>query len=349
METSRTRRTPPPRGGLRRLALGLALLGLVAATPAAAEGLLSRPELRAFIDEMIARHGFDGVRLATLFGQVETRPDIIAAITRPAEAKPWHEYRKIFLTESRIAGGVRYWDEHAERLAAAGERFGVPPEVVVAIIGVETRFGGYTGKHRVIDALTTLAFDYPKRGDFFRGELEAFLLLSREEGLDPLEPLGSYAGAMGYGQFIPSSYRAYAIDFDGDGHRDLFANHADAIGSVANYFARHGWRAGGPVVAPATVSGDGYRELVALGYKPQRHLARFADYGVAVDGALDGEQLAALLELELADSSEHWAALHNFYVITRYNHSPLYAMAVHQLSQAIRARRAAGARADARG
>ena len=322
-------------------ALLLAVAAALAAAPLQAQtGVLEREDVRTFVSEMVAKHGFNATELATLFGQVEIHQSIIDAITRPAEAKPWHAYRKIFLTEARIDGGVKFWEENADLLAAAEERYGVPPEVVVAIIGVETNYGRNAGRYQVIDALTTLAFDYPRRASFFRSELENFLLLAREEGLDPLEPLGSYAGAMGQGQFIPSSYRRYAIDFDADGHRDLFTSRADAIGSVANYFAVHGWRRGGTVVVPATVDGDGHRALVDLGYKPQRHLERFAGYGVSFDGDLDPGQLAALVELETETGPEYWVALENFYVITRYNHSPLYAMAVYQLSREIAARRA---------
>ena len=344
-----TSRAPLPLSTGARRIHSILLLGLLLVVPglASANPLLQRPELRAFIDDMVARHDFNSAELATLFAEVETQPRIIEAITRPAEAKPWHAYRKIFLTEKRIAAGVVFWDENAELLAAAEERFGVAQEVIVAIIGVETNYGRNAGSWQVIDALATLAFDYPKRGDFFRSELEHFLLLSREEGLDPLTPVGSYAGAMGLGQFIPSSYRHYAIDFDGDGQRDLFGNRADAIGSVANYFSRHGWRQGGTVTVPTSVEGDDYRALVELGYKPQRRLDRYPGYGVAVPEGLDGSELAALLELDAEGGPEHWIALKNFYVITRYNHSPLYAMAVYQLSEEIAARRQATA--DARG
>jgi membrane-bound lytic murein transglycosylase B len=339
---SKTRARPARKSSTPGAARALLLAGalLAVAGVQADESLLKRQELRLFIDEMVAKHDFNAADLATLFGQVETRDSIIKAITRPAEAKPWHAYRKIFITEARIAGGAVFWAENAELLKQAEARYGVAPEVIVAIIGVETNYGRNAGSYPVIDALTTLAFDYPKRGAFFRSELEQFLLLSREEGLDPLEPVGSYAGAMGQGQFIPSSYRRYAVDFDGDGDRDLFTSRADAIGSVANYFAVHGWRQGAPVVTPAEVEGDDYRALVELGYKPQRRLDRFPGYGVRFDGGLDDTQLAALLELDATEGPEHWVALHNFYVITRYNHSPLYAMAVHQLSQEVAARKA---------
>ncbi len=345
-----TPRVPPAQPhGTGRATFTFLLLGLLLLAPAIglANPLLQRPEMRSFIDEMVAKHGFNSAELAALFAKVETQPRIIEAITRPAEAKPWHAYRKIFLTEKRIAGGVAFWDENAALLEAAEARFGVAPAVIVAIIGVETNYGGNAGSWQVIDALTTLAFDYPRRGDFFRSELEHFLLLAQEEGLDPLDPVGSYAGAMGLGQFIPSSYRHYAIDFDGDGQRDLFGNRADAIGSVANYFARHGWRQGGMVTVPTSVEGEAWRALVDLGYKPERRLERFPGYGVTVPEGLDTGELAALLELEADSGPEYWIALHNFYVITRYNHSPLYAMAVHQLSREIAERRRTGD--DARG
>jgi len=343
--------TPGP-GHILRTAAGLLLLLVTigcTTPPVSAQPLLQRPELRQFIDEMVSRHDFNSAELAALFGEVDTHKRIIDAITRPAEAKPWHAYRKIFLTEKRITGGVRFWSENAELLAAAEERFGVPPEVIVAIIGVETNYGRNAGSYQVIDALTTLAFDYPKRGDFFRSELEQFLLLAREEGFDPLDPLGSYAGAMGMGQFIPSSYRHYAIDFNGDGQRDLFDSRADAIGSVANYFSVHGWRRGGEVVVPAEVEGSDYRALLDLGYKPQRRLERFPGYGVAIPSGFDSQQLAALIELETDDGPARWIALKNFYVITRYNHSPLYAMAVYQLSQEVAARHADDKKAAERG
>jgi membrane-bound lytic murein transglycosylase B len=234
--------------------------------------------------------------------------------------------------------------EHADLLNRAQAEYGVPAEVITAIIGVETNYGGNLGRHRVLDALTTLGFAYPPRADFFRKELGQFALLVREEGIDPDTAVGSYAGAMGRPQFIPSSYRAYAVDFDGDGRRDLWDT-ADAIGSVANYFKRHGWRSGEPVVLPAEVPGGLPRGIEAAEGKPKRPdttAGRLASAGIGGAAGLDPAAPASLIRLDGASGDEYWVGLENFYVITRYNHSNLYAMAVHQLSGEIR--KAAGSR-----
>jgi membrane-bound lytic murein transglycosylase B len=292
--------------------------------------------IRAFADEMADRHGMSAQRLETLLlEKASHQPDIIEAISNPAEALPWHRYRGIFLTRERIEGGVAYWDEHRNWLAEVEARYGVPPHIVVAIIGIETYYGRYRGRHRVLDALRTLAFAYPPRADFFRGELEAFLQLTREESIDPTTPLGSYAGAMGVPQFISSSYRAYAVDFNGDGRRDLFNQPADAIGSVGRYFADHGWQPGAPIAVPAQTSGEGWRAYQRDGLKPRDTVAELQAAGIKTRANLAGGQPARLLELELEDGVEHWVTLDNFYVITRYNHSPLYAMAAWQLAEAI--------------
>lgn len=322
-------------GGL----LAASLTVNLAAAPAAAIDIAAQPDTQQFIDEMVSKHGFARTALLQLFAQVQYQPKIIAAITRPAEAKPWYEYRPIFLQDSRIQGGAQYWSEHAELLAQAEREYGVPPEIVVAIIGVETRYGKHAGTFRVMDALSTLAFDYPQRGKFFRSELENFLLLAREEKMDPLTLKGSYAGAMGHGQFIASSYRHYAVDFDKDGQRDLWNSYADVIGSVANYFARHGWRAGEPITAPASTHGEAYKPLANDALKPGHTVGELRASGVNTEAGLDDGLDATLLELEGKEAPEYWVGLHNFYVITRYNHSPLYAMAVYQLSQEIKALR----------
>jgi membrane-bound lytic murein transglycosylase B len=299
-----------------------------------------RDDVQHFIREMSARHGFNPAQLQALFDRVQVRPSIIAAMDRPAEAKPWYEYRTIFINPQRIRGGVEFWRTHAATLARAEQVFGVPPEIVVAIIGVETQYGGNMGRHRVLEALATLAFDYPRRADFFRKELEAFLLLTRAEGVDPLTLRGSYAGAMGWGQFMPTSYQNYAVDFDGDGRRDLWRNPRDAIGSVANYFRQHGWRPGEPVVVPARVGGTAYADLITrrLTTPPTDSVASLQAQGVAPLTPVDGARAALLLELQGRAGPEHWLAFHNFYVITRYNRSQLYAMAVYQLSREIRER-----------
>jgi membrane-bound lytic murein transglycosylase B len=321
----------------KMLAAGLLLLLTAPLSgPAGADAnYAGRPELRQFIEEMVGKHGFDPAELEGVLHQARAQPSIIAAMTSPAEARPWHLYRPIFVNAPRVEGGVEFWNRHRELLARAQEVYGVDPAVIVAIIGVETRYGRNTGSHRVLDALATLAFDYPPRATFFRSELEHYLLLTREEGLDPHAIKGSYAGAMGKPQFISSSYRAYAVDFDGDGRRDLWNNTADVIGSVANYLRRHGWRSGQVVAVPARTEGAGHRELLGRGMKPHVTLGELANHGVHVAPELAAEQPAALLELQGEEGLEHWVTFDNFYVITRYNRSPLYAMAVHQLSQEI--------------
>ena len=299
--------------------------------------MVMQPGVQPFIKQMVAQHGFSEMQLTALFSQIVSRDDIIAKISRPAEkTKPWRDYRKIFLDEPRIQGGVEFWHAHAKALERAEQVHGVPAEIIVAILGVETRYGRITGNDGVLEALATLAFDYPKRASFFRSELEHYLLLTREEGIDPLALSGSYAGAMGLAQFMPSSYRAYAVDFDNDGHRDLWQNPTDAIGSVANYLSRHGWRRNEAIVTPATVQGQTYQTLLSQDLKPKYSVAELRRLGVMPQTPADIAKPAILLELLGDDGLEYWLGFENFYVITRYNHSPLYAMAVYQLSQEIR-------------
>ena len=292
--------------------------------------------VKVFIDEMVAEHNFDRAALAQLFSQAEKKQRILDAISRPAEKTlTWADYRKIFVTDTRIEGGVEFWQENEVILNRAAKEFGVPEEIIVAIIGVETRYGGNKGSYRVIDALSTLAFDYPRRSKFFRKELKEFLLLSREQQQDPLDLIGSYAGAMGYGQFIPSSYRAYAVDYDKDNFADIWNNTEDAIGSVANYFKRHGWKAGEQVAVRTRVK-EGYdQSVINDSLKPKRDLAALKAKGFAPIGNLQDAQPASAIRLEGQYGTEYWIGLQNYYVITRYNHSRLYAMAVWQLSQEI--------------
>lgn len=305
-------------------------------TPKVGQSLAQRADVQAFIGEMAKKHGFDPNRLQAVFSRARTQPSIIKAMSRPAEAKPWYAYRDIFINDRRIRGGVKFWRAHAATLAKAERVYGVPPEIVVAIIGVETQYGGNMGSHRVLEALSTLAFDYPRRAAYFRKELENYLLLTRAEGIDPLTLRGSYAGAMGLGQFMPSSFLSYAVDFDGDGHRDLWNNPRDAIGSVANYFNKHGWRSGEPVTVPASVSGPRYSALVSRKLSPPKHsVASLQAQGISPNRPVSGGQSAMLLEFEGRNGLEHWLGFANFYVITRYNHSQLYAMAVYQLGRAI--------------
>lgn len=295
-------------------------------------------EIAPFIEEMERRHGYPQSELKEILSQAMVLPEVIELISRPAEAKPWYAYRPIFLNETRITKGVEFWRSQRETLARAEETYGVPAEIIVAIIGVETLYGERAGRIRVLDSLVTLGFRYPKRAEFFRSELQQFLLLSREEGIDPLAVEGSYAGAMGVPQFIASSYRRYAVDFDGDGYRDLIGNPKDAIGSVANYLSKHGWRAEGGLAVPASVSGDGYKLLLDQGLNPKIPLGELDAHGVRMVNGVPVDASVALIELDLPNGSEYWVVQKNFYAITRYNHSKLYAMAVTQLSREIRTR-----------
>ncbi len=324
---------------LRSTTCAFVLIGWLASSVAAAsDSGFSQDTVRQFVAEMVDKHGLDATELTRLLGRAHLQPKILAAMRRPAEAKPWHQYRELFLTPTRIKQGAAFWANAQPWLNKAEEQYGVPAEIIVSIIGVETQYGQQKGKFKVLDALTTLAFNYPERAEFFRDELENFILLVREEQLDALTLTGSYAGAIGTPQFMPSSYRRFAVDFDGDGKKDLVGSSADAIGSVANYFKGYQWRSGQAVVASATIKGDAYRSLLEQGIKPQISLTNFASYGVTLGTTqLPAMDLGALLELQSAQGLEYWVALHNFYVITRYNHSPLYAMAVYQLAQEVRA------------
>jgi membrane-bound lytic murein transglycosylase B len=332
------RKTMPGSTPTLLILIGFILLlsawGSVAANlPADLESL--HPGASAFVEEMVADHGMERAGVEALLANAERRQDIIDAMTRPAEAKPWHQYRPIFLTDRRVTDGVAFWRENAELLGQVEAEFGVPAEIIVAIIGVETSYGRITGRYRVIDALATLAFHYPPRAKFFRSELAHYLQLGEEEALPLGEIQGSYAGAMGLGQFISSSYRSYAVDFDDDGRRDLWQSRPDAIASVANYFKRHGWKPGGPVVSPARSESDA-RALKKPPIKPAYPVQQLAEWGYHIDDDVDANEPATLIELELEDSVEFWLGYHNFYVISRYNHSALYSMAVYQLSQEIR-------------
>ena len=313
-----------------------ALLLALGATSAARADYAQHPGALALIDEMVSEHAFERGELVALLAAAQRKQSILDAISRPAEkSKPWYEYRQIFLTDRREREGIAFLREHRAALARAQARTGVPAELIVAVIGVETYYGRIAGSYAVIDALSTLAFDYPRRSRFFTKELKDFLLLTREQGLDPLVLKGSYAGAMGYGQFMPSSYRAYAVDFDEDGVADIWNNPVDAIGSVANYLARHGWRAGEPVVSAVTTSAAPGAALFEGGLKPQRTVAEFLAAGLTPQEPVDPQSLATALRFELSDGYEYWLGLHNLYVITRYNHSAMYAMSVYQLSQRI--------------
>jgi len=317
-----------------------------AAPPAPAAQAASKPygkraDVHAFVREMVERHGFVERELAFLFSRARREPAILAAIAPPKDpkARSWPLYRARFVTESRIAEGAEFWRRNAEALERAAREHGVPEEIIVAIIGVETVYGRQMGSWRVIDALSTLAFDYPPRAEFFRGELEQYLLFAREQGVDVFSVKGSYAGAIGIPQFMPGSYRRYAVDFDGNG-ADLRASPADAVGSVANFLARHGWQRGERIQLPARVTGEAYRGLLEAGLEPSVRLADLKRYGVETRTDLALETPVALIELENAGApAEYRLGLRNFFVLTRYNRSALYASAVYDLAQEIKAKR----------
>lgn len=329
---------------LRLLLAGFAMTIAAQASSADRTGFAKRPDVREFITEMVERHGFVESELKALFGRTTRQPEILKAI-RPASApqrRSWNAYRAIFVNERHIAEGVRFFELHAASLQRAEREYGVPAEIIVAIIGVETFFGRNMGKWRVIDALATLAFDYPPRAAYFRSELEAFLLFAREADLDVLEVRGSYAGAIGIPQFMPGSYRRWAVDFDGDGAARLRSSPVDAIGSVANFLKEHGWASGEPIMFSAEIGTADVSALLAAGIKPSRSLAELAAAGVTVraDPAPRAAALAALIALDSPDRpSEYRAGLDNFYVLTRYNRSSFYASAVNDLAEALRAAR----------
>ncbi len=317
---------------MRRLAALLLALGC--AVPASAVPLAEHPPLQTLIDSMVSQDGFERADLERLLAGAQFQQSIVDAITRPAEKMPWYRYRPIFLTRQRIDGGVAFWREHAALLARAEREHGVPASVITAIIGVETRYGAVTGRYRALDALTTLTIAGLPRSAFFGRELRELLLLGREERMDLAGLSGSYAGALGLPQFIPSSYRAYAVDFDRDGRRDLLGSPADAIGSVANYLRRHGWEPGQPIAAAATAT-PAAASLGGTDPAPKHTVSQLVAGGVSAPGAAPGSRRAALIRLEAEQGDEYHLGFQNFYAITRYNHSALYAMAVTQLAAAI--------------
>ncbi len=298
------------------------------------------PGAEAFAKKAAAEYQLDQQQVLEILQQARFQQSIVDAISRPAEAKPWYQYRPIFLNKKRIDGGVAFWREHESRIALAAERFQVDPQIIVAIIGVETAYGRITGGYRVLDALATLSFHYPDigrdRSEFFSRELMNFLLLAREEGLPLQEVQGSYAGAMGLGQFMPSSYREYAVDLDDDGRRDLWSSMDDVIGSVANYLHRHGWKYGQPVVYPLTAQEDADMGLVAESdFKPGNSMEQVSGGGFSTNRTVESGVPVAIAKLEEEHGESFWLTFNNFYVITRYNRSPLYAMAVFELSESI--------------
>jgi len=298
------------------------------------------PETEAFIEDMVTRHQFDRDALRASFAQVRVQQQVLGAMHSQSRPRPWFEYRPAFVNRPRIAGGVRFWRENADVLERAQAQYGVPPELVVATIAAETLFGKIMGSHPVLDSLATLAFEFPRRAEYFRGELEQFLLLARELSIDPAQPRGSFAGAMGIPQFMPTSYRKYAVDFDGDGRIDLFRSAPDAIGSVANYYRVFGWVTGGPVAIRVSAPADLAEAQAKLGIKPHTTVGALAALGFVPASGVDPELPAMVFPLIMKEGTEYWLGFDNFFVITRYNRAIHYAMAVFELAQEIRASRA---------
>ncbi len=295
-----------------------------------------RADVSAFVERMALETDYTEQELVDLFSQVEKQERLFALLDRPAEKElDWYQYRGIFIKENRINKGVQFWREHRDLLTQVSDKTGVPPEIIVAIIGVETFYGIYKGKDPVFDSLVTLAFDYPRRAKFFSRELEQFLLLAKEQAFDARSLRGSYAGAMGMPQFISSSYRNYAIDFDQDGQTNLFDSIPDIAGSVANYFVQHGWKRDGTVARPLVAVADNSVDELEPSLKPAYSWAELKQHGLESNFTIDEETPVALVRLQQRDHPEYWAGFENFYVITRYNHSEMYAMAVYQLAKLI--------------
>lgn len=318
------------------LAMCVPLLGSSGETPAAAA---LDPEIATFIDELAVNHQFDRGQLNRWFGQARIQHGILKAIANPTTALPWHVFRASHVSPGRIRGGIDYWERHAATLKLASAESGVPEELLVATVGIESFYGRLAGTSKVFDALVTLAFNYPPRAARFRGELEQFLLLTRELKINPLGIKGSYAGALGVPQFLPSSYRRYAVDFDNDGKRDLW-NHHDAIGSIANYYKSHGWQRGEPVLAaleqPADAPNDEFKALVERGINPNTTVGAIRRTGASPAYLVADDMPAAVFGAETEAGMRYWMGFNNFYVITRYNRSVNYALAVYELAQELR-------------
>ncbi|OGT53231.1 MAG: lytic murein transglycosylase B [Gammaproteobacteria bacterium RIFCSPHIGHO2_12_FULL_42_13] len=315
---------------LTRLFLLVCLFSLVTSTCLADAAFTQQPDVQKFIKSMVKEHGFKKTELDTLFSSVKMRPKIIQQFKAPLEEQPWYLYERLFVNEWRIQQGLIFWRKNAQSLALAEKKYGVPASIIVATLGIETKYGQRIGEHRVLDALCNLAFIKSKRAPFFRHELEEFLLLSRENHLDPNRVMGSYAGAIGQPQFMPSSYRYFAVNFAGKGKVDLINNTNDAISSIGNYYKEHGWQANQPVAVPAALLGN-VNQFTAKKTLTSSDLAK---YGIVNGGEYQSQKIFAVKLIELKDyrDKQYWLGFHNFSVIKRYNPSDLYAMAVFQLS-----------------
>jgi membrane-bound lytic murein transglycosylase B len=323
-------------GFTRFLRVATVALALTASGTVAAD-YSENARATAFVQKVVAKHGWDKAEITALLAQAQKQESVIKAIERPAESKSWAQYQDIFLIPKRIEGGVEFWNKHAKTLARAEQQFGVPAQIIVAILGVETLYGERMGTYRVIDTLVTQAFEFPAdswRARFGAEQLESLILLAKEQKFNPLELEGSYAGAMGYGQFIPTSYRAYAVDFDGDGIDDIWHNPVDAIGSIANYLKENGWRGGEDITVPAAVAAKADPAVVNRALKADSTITELEQKGYTATIKVQ-KQSAGVVELEGKNGQEFWLGLANYFVITTYNRSRLYAMAVYQLSEKI--------------
>lgn len=299
-----------------------------------------RDDVQQFITHVAQKDNFDKQQLTSLFNTVQSNKKVLKSISKPAESKPWLAYRSILVTPKRAQHGAKFWENNATTLTRAEQQYGVPTPLIVAILGVETNYGENQGRFRVLDSLSTLAFDYPARSNFFRSELEQYLLLTREHHFEPTEIVGSYAGAIGQPQFMPSSYRRYAVDYTGKGHADLIHNTPDAIGSIANYLKAKGWQPQQPVAIRANVSGQRFQQLANASGKKTYTVAELARYGIKPIKSLPPHEKVTFMVFDAGEEQpEYWLGLHNFSVIMLYNTSRFYAMAVHQLSQNIQTKK----------
>jgi membrane-bound lytic murein transglycosylase B len=299
------------------------------------EALLAREEVQAYIKSTAAQHQFSEEELVQTLGRATLKSNVLDILDRPSTARPWYAFRVNFVNPARSLAGAKFWREHAIAIKEISERYGVEPEVIVAILGAETNYGKNTGSFHILDVLTTIAFDYPRRAEFFQKELTEFLLLAREEQEDPLSFKGSYAGAMGWPQFMPSSFRKYAVDYDQNGHRDIWNHPHDAIASVANYLKEHGWQKGKTAYAAVNINAD-LSDVFADKFNLHYNVGELMQKGVVPLSELDTQEKAVLFALETEPGfTSHYLGFNNFYVITRYNKSTLYATAVLQLAESI--------------
>lgn len=333
----------------RLLTVIFAMVGLNGFASTAPDSFENRKDVQTFISEMVVKDKFNRAQLIEVFSKVSPRSKVINSISSPYEKQNWDRYKQLFLTSNRVNSGVEFWNDNKESLAFAEKKYGVPASIIVAIIGVETMYGKIQGNHKVIDALSTLAFDYPERASFFKKELREYLLLCKEHGVDPHQYLGSYAGAMGKPQFMPSSYRAYAANLKKSKHKiDLMNDNQAVIASVANYFKVHGWNNNQGVAQPTTVKGKAYKKFKTNTRKPDYKLSQLKNAGITPLTATAGNaKKVGLIELDTKNGAEYWLAYPNFYVITRYNTSPQYALAVYLLAQQLKKQWASAQRSHA--